>query len=95
VVLSLLPCALGEFVELNLEAGIVIGRTVRNNTKPVQSFLGVPFAAPPIGEVIAVYSCTNYILILSVAAPVATAKKTRSVREEGSTYSREDLYPVR
>jgi carboxylesterase type B len=50
-VLLLMPTnASSEFVELKVESGTLIGRTVKNETKPVHSFLGVPFAAPPVNE---------------------------------------------
>jgi para-nitrobenzyl esterase len=51
VVLAILPASTsGEFVKLKVDSGTLLGRTVKNNSKPVNSFLGVPFAAPPVGE---------------------------------------------
>ena len=48
VLLGVLAAA--EKVDLHVEGGVVTGLIVQNHSTPVDRFLGIPFAEPPIGE---------------------------------------------
>ena len=42
--------AIAKKVDLHVEGGVVTGQIVQNHSTPIERFLGVPFAEPPIGE---------------------------------------------
>ena len=37
-------------IQLELNGGLIEGLLVQNDTSPVERYLGVPFAKPPIGD---------------------------------------------